>query len=321
MSIADKTPATATNFNAAFASKSNANTFAEAQTLEKQLVVKKIAAPSSPASGYLAVYGKSDNELYMKNSSGGETKISNPSAANLSVTSVQTTTYPITTSDDVVLVSGASSAFTTTLFTAVGNSGKQVRIIRTDQTLANQITIATTSAQTIGGVTTRKLSTINESFTLVSDGSNWQILDHSIPSSWTSWTPTGSWSTNTTYTGQWRRIGDSIDVQVKVSVSGAPTSASLTINLPSGLTILESVLPNVESVLGRGEILDTSASTIYYFAVRTNVGSSGLVGAITEAANATYLYTGSLNATTPVTFASGDYVVFRFMAPITGWEG
>ncbi len=75
MAILDGVLANAANFNAAFASKTDANTLAEEQTLEKSLVLKEIATPTTPASGYLKVYAKTDSFLYTKNDAGLESKL------------------------------------------------------------------------------------------------------------------------------------------------------------------------------------------------------------------------------------------------------
>ena len=45
---------------------------------------------------------------------------------------------------------------------------------------------------------------------------------------WVAYTPTGSWITNTTYTGKWRRVGDSMEVQGLAICSGAPTAVIFT---------------------------------------------------------------------------------------------
>ena len=58
-----------------------------------------------------------------------------------------------------------------------------------------------------------------------------------IFTSWTDYTPTGSWSTNTTYTGKWRRVGDEMEIQVKVATTGTCTDAVLSVDIPSGYTI------------------------------------------------------------------------------------
>jgi hypothetical protein len=58
-----------------------------------------------------------------------------------------------------------------------------------------------------------------------------------IASDWEDVTITGSWTTNTTYTAKRRRLGDSMHLKVKVSLSGAPNATNLLINLPSDVSI------------------------------------------------------------------------------------
>lgn len=88
----------------------------------------------------------------------------------------KTSTYAITGVDDIVFVSGG--IFTVTLPSAIGIAGKQIIIKKTDPSLTNIITIATTLAQTIDGATTVTLNTVNETYILVSDGANYQVLEH-----------------------------------------------------------------------------------------------------------------------------------------------
>lgn len=83
------------------------------------------------------------------------------------------------TTDDVLVLSGSS--FTETLFTAVGNSGKAVDIIHLGTSLTNQYTIATIGGQTIGGASTLIMYGNTEYLRVISDGANWKIVAHSIP--------------------------------------------------------------------------------------------------------------------------------------------
>ncbi len=86
----------------------------------------------------------------------------------------KTTTYPITTSDYIIICT--TNAFTVTLPTAVGISGQEFNI-KNGNTLSsgNYITIATTSSQTIDGSSTETLLPLN-SITVVSDGANWWVI-------------------------------------------------------------------------------------------------------------------------------------------------
>lgn len=135
---------------------------------------------------------------------------------------------------------------------------------------------------------------------------------------WTSFTPTGAWSTNTTYTGYWRRVGGDMELQVNLALGGAPTSATLTVNMPTGYTIDTTRLANSTANagfigMGRGKCAGTFGgfwvgynSTTSVDVRYTSSGTTGAVGAVTQAA--------------PATFASGDNIDLWFKAPITGWS-
>jgi len=75
-----------------------------------------------------------------------------------------------------------------------------------------------------------------------------------------SWTPTGSWTTNTTYSGMRWTQGDREHFQVTVSVSGAVASGALVINLPVAIDTAK--LPNsgTDVRLGSVTFRDTGAS-------------------------------------------------------------
>ena len=74
----------------------------------------------------------------------------------------------------VLLCNCTSNVIDITLQTAVGNSATIV-IKKTDAT-ANDITINTTSSQTIDGTQPITISVANTSITIVSDNANWKII-------------------------------------------------------------------------------------------------------------------------------------------------
>lgn len=121
-----------------------------------------------------------------------------PPASTSSVSvSTKTTTYSITTSDSVILCDATSAAFTVTLPTASGNTGKTFTIKKIDSS-SNIVTIATTSSQTIDGVTTQKLFARYDTSIVQSDGSNWVIINRRIAKSQVRLnTSNGRGSTNT----------------------------------------------------------------------------------------------------------------------------
>ena len=87
----------------------------------------------------------------------------------------KTANYTALQSDDVIRGDATSGAITITLPTAVGNTGEVFHIKKIDSSV-NAVTIATTSSQTIDGVTTQTLGVQYKNLTVVSNGSGWDIL-------------------------------------------------------------------------------------------------------------------------------------------------
>lgn len=88
----------------------------------------------------------------------------------------QTANYSAVAGDVVNCTSGS---FTVTLPTAASIAGQQITITNSG---GGVITIATTSAQTIGSFASAvlKMGTVNDCITVYSDGANWQIKDVKI---------------------------------------------------------------------------------------------------------------------------------------------
>jgi hypothetical protein len=86
----------------------------------------------------------------------------------------KTANYTITTADSIILC--LTNAFTLTLPTAVGLNGRKFTI-KNGNTIAsgNNITMATTSAQTVDGGVSGAITPLS-SQTFLSDGSNWWII-------------------------------------------------------------------------------------------------------------------------------------------------
>ena len=49
---------------------------------------------------------------------------------------------------------------------------------------------------------------------------------------WQSYTPTGSWTTNTTYTGKYRRIGSDVELKINIYLAGQPNNITLSFTSP-----------------------------------------------------------------------------------------
>lgn len=151
-----------------------------------------------------------------------------------SVSSSQTGTYAIQTTDDVVLYNCAGGSFTTTLPTAVGVTGKVYTLIRTNATASVAVTIATTSSQTIGGIASGAITLDYqaEQVSVVSDGSNWQITGWSYPQKQTTFSVTGSnWTTHSAVGIIYKSIDGTWRVRFNIQgvISVATNNITLTI--------------------------------------------------------------------------------------------
>ncbi len=151
--------------------------------------------------------------------------------------STTTLPYTVTTADQVLLISGTSG--TITIYTAIGNKGKQIQLIHGGTSLTQIYTINTTSAQTIGGIASGSfvLYTTTERLSIISDGANWQILEHMATASGT-YTPAFGvgFGTVTTNTGNWFREGKWISLN-NYWTCGTVTAAAATVTLPGSITI------------------------------------------------------------------------------------
>lgn len=190
----------------------------------------------------------------------------------------QTTTYSILTTDDVVTCSGAS--FTLTFPTAVGVSGKQYTIKHLGTSLSQVYTLATTGGQTIGGIASGSyaLYTNQESIKVISDGANWQILEHYTNTPWAS---NGAITVTATTTNptkgtvsvdrfMWRREGADLiyRMEYKHTVAGSAGSGLYLWALPSNMTIDttfvetngSSTTDANGSILGTGVVTDNTTA-------------------------------------------------------------
>ncbi len=222
-------------------------------------------------------------------------------------TTSKTTTFTGTGDESVILCNAASGAFTVTLPVAASYVGKHYYIKKTDSTVANPVTIEGDGTETIDGSLNTTLNTQFEAIKLVSDGSNWHILERRFPSAWTSISMTGSWIANTAYTCYFKRAGDSIHMYVEVALTGAPTAATLTINTPYTMDNTKYYSSNV-----LGSCTIRSAGTVEQ--AYLEIVSTTALRPLTAAASI-------INATTPRVFANGDYIRFYCIVPIANWKG
>ena len=404
MSVSNGQLANAATFNGAFVSKSSDSTVSATLTQDKESVLKEIATPATPASGYGKIYFKNDGKLYQLNDAGIETQvgtgtgggaggvnfITNGAAednnttgwavyadaagaspvdgtggtANVTNTVTAVTplagTYSFLLAKDAVNRQGQGWSYNFTV--APAYRAKVLQISFDYLVNSGTFTAGTPSADSdvtvwIYDVTNSQLiqpssykllsnsasivDKFNATFQSSSTGSSYRIIFHVATTSasaytlevdnvsvspstyvygtpvtdWQNFTPTGSWVANTTYTGRWRRVGDSAEIQYNLAITGTPTNTALTLNLPSGMTIdtakqFTTGLP----VLGFGSALD--GATAYTLAPLYNTSTSFFV----TASNTTGDAQTTLSNTVPFTWSSGDSLTAFVILPISGWS-
>lgn len=103
-------------------------------------------------------------------------------SSSLKTLSTKTATYTTVLADDAILADSTSSGFTITLGTAAVSSGKQISVKDSGGNAAtNNITVDTEAAETIDGSASVVLTNDYESYTFISDGTNWFINGHVFP--------------------------------------------------------------------------------------------------------------------------------------------
>lgn len=142
---------------------------------------------------------------------------------------------------------------------------------------------------------------------------------------WTAWTPTGSWITNTTYTGVYRLqpSGRSVEVFITVALSGAPNATQLVFTEPIGpynvnWTVFDTMVnsSNVQSPIGQCKIIDPGGGNgnfPAYIDARHNAHTLPTTYGLNDV---TGVGNANIDATHPFTFATGQYITCHFEVPI-----
>ena len=146
-------------------------------------------------------------------------------------------------------------------------------------------------------------------------------------SDWQSYTPTVSWTGGVaSTTAKYRRVGDSIEIDFFLELSGAPSPAtSLTVSTPPGLSIDATKIPNTTSernAVGSGIIYDNAGGSLNARFGLTPIGSSStsFVFMSVDDVNTTTHYLDRVTPTFPFTFAVADTIQARMVVPIVGWS-
>lgn len=154
-----------------------------------------------------------------------------------------------------------------------------------------------------------------DTFTLRKD----ELATGMVIENWTPFTPTGTLTTNVTYTGLKRRIGDSLHIMAKATFSGATDATNLAFDLPAGLTEDTSKL-SLYAVLGSATYYDVSSAN----------GSGRKMGEVVYATPTLIGYVAfhleasgndhNTRVSTNFTIAAGDTIDATYIVPIQGWS-
>lgn len=238
---------------------------------------------------------------------------------HLFVVQSKTTTYIALLTDDVVLCSTSGGAWTLTLPTAVGISGKKLKVKKTTADFT-VLTIDGNGAETIAengaGTATTTIDTIGEELEIVSDGSNWVVLARTIPAVTNTYTPTGGHTTNVTYTARWWRERGHLRVQARINFSGATDAATtLYMTIPSGL------------IIDTTKVIDTTAQQGNFGTINliVNATNNSITGATVYKSTTEVQFKGGTavgvwSTTVPTTIANGDNFAIDFKVPVSGWK-
>lgn len=226
-----------------------------------------------------------------------------PAWATPSTLSIQSKTanYTALVTDGVILCDASGGAFTITLYSPT-NAGV-LTVTKTDSDYAEPVTVS------LGGFSTT-LNTEGESVQLAADGSAWNIVQRTIPSTWTSYTPavTGDDGTPTIVYADWLRNGPNVTVRAKVAIQ-TPNASTLAIGLPTGLQYT---------------LVSNAIQQILQGTMGTSAGGSTPVYAIASGPNAVNFAAWSTIATaiaSNVLLTAGTYVEFQVTGQIDGWNG
>ena len=142
---------------------------------------------------------------------------------------------------------------------------------------------------------------------------------------WKPYTPTGSWTTNVNYTGQWRRIGDSIEGLVTLEIVGGIAAGDLTFSAAQLFNGIGGLSIDINKLTSYGSSNDTISIGVGQYEDSGALNRGGCTvwyqrsfGGIKIAGPSFSDFNGGAN--TPIAFAAGDSISFTFKLPIVGWS-
>ena len=223
----------------------------------------------------------------------------------------ETSAYTVQTSDDLIFANANGAGFTLTLYSASANAGRMIKIKKTDNTF-NVVTIDGNGAETIDGNLTTTLNTRGETIRIVSDGTNWEVLDRYVPQGFTSYIPTTQgFGTISIDTATWSRSGKYIEINVRAQ-AGIAAATEAQWGLPTGITIESGITGPI--IVGR---CSDNTSPIEPISILATENDTFLNFANSTASTSSKLAPG----TGSDSFVDSTFFSFFARIPIEEWNG
>lgn len=243
----------------------------------------------------------------------------------------KTGNYTIVSGDGTILCDASGGSFTITLPSVGSVTSQKFTIKRTDNTIANQVTIT----GTIDGASDWKLYTVGETLEIQSNGTIFSAVDHVTETPFASAAATTITATTTNPTKgnsptvdtiRWRRHGNVAEIVMSYKNSTATGSAvgsgDYLYALPTGLTADTTDISLYTTVLGTA----SPQATNILGPATIGTGSSTGIG-ISSLFDSTHFrlisYSGAVGASGSANFAlnnSGAAYQTQFSIPISGWK-
>jgi hypothetical protein len=142
-----------------------------------------------------------------------------------------------------------------------------------------------------------------------------QVMPVPAVGTWQTFTPSLTNISTSAIAGKYRRISDSMEIQVQATVSSA-ASGGIRVTIPSDYSIDTSALASSTEIVTLGSAYALDTGTAYY------IGSVISIPGDADEVQLVGYNNGALwNATQPFTWASGDKLSVIFTVPIAEWAG
>lgn len=193
--------------------------------------------------------------------------------------------------------------------------GQKYRYRATFQTSPDSL-----SYRLIGHVATTSSQAYSLAFDAIRVGPQ-VVSNGAVVTDWQSYTPTGSHTINTNYAGRWRRVGDSVELQVRVAYSGANSQGALQFTqsqiLPTGLSVDSNKVNlgvDIRLPVGGWAGVDSGVNGGWEGEVVMDAGFNFTLSYVTTAGQSV------VSPSQPFAISAGDNFNLSIKAPIAGWS-